>query len=124
MISACILSLSISAGIDPDLVHALVKHESNYNPNAIGLVGEVGLLQIRPEYVPETPEQLKDPCTNLKRGIQLLKHARRYCKHQKDDTWINCYNVGIVGGNRINHPKLFPYYKNVISIYRRNNAIK
>jgi hypothetical protein len=118
LITECILALSLNAGIDPNLVHALVKHESNYNPNAIGLVGEVGLLQIRPEYVPETPEQLKDPCTNLKRGIQLLKHARRYCKHQEDETWINCYNLGITGAEKVKYPKLFPYYKAVMANYR------
>lgn len=114
MISACILTLSMSAGIDPDLVHSVIKHESNYNPNTIGLVGEVGLMQIRPEYVPETIEQLKDPCTNIKRGIQILKNAMLNCKHKADFTWVNCYNLGIFGGSKVKYPKLFPYYKQII----------
>lgn len=108
----------MAAGIDPDLVHAVIKYESNYNTNAVGGVGEIGLMQIRPEYVPETKEQLRDPCTNLKRGIQILKTAKEFCKHKLEKTWINCYNVGVAGGDRIKHPKLFPYYKNVISIYQ------
>lgn len=125
MIAACILTLSMSAGIDPDLVHSIIKHESNYNSEAVGLVGEIGLMQIRPEYVPETAEQLKDPCTNIKRGIQMLKEAKESCKHKIDFTWVNCYNVGVAGGDRINHPKLFPYYKNIAAIYKeRKNAVE
>jgi hypothetical protein len=125
LITTCILTWALTYGIDPQLVHSIVKHESNYNPNAIGLVGEVGLMQIRPEYVPESAKQLLDPCTNIKRGILILKKAKEYCKHKADKTWINCYNLGIAAGSRIKHPKLFPYYQNVIKIYQgRKSATK
>jgi hypothetical protein len=36
-------------GLPPDLADAVAYVESSYNPRAVGSVGEVGLMQIRPE---------------------------------------------------------------------------
>ena len=121
MLAACILTFALNAGIDPDLVHAVIKTESNYKSDAVGFVGEIGLLQVRPEYVPETAEELKKPCVNIRRGVSILAEAKKLCRHKLDKTWVNCYNLGVVGGSKIKYPKLFPYYKKVIANY---NIIK
>lgn len=113
-LAACILFYSLQNGIDPNLTKAVIKTESNYNHLAIGTVGEIGLMQIRPEYVPETKEQLFDPCTNVARGTQILKQMKKYCHHTLDKTWILCYNLGTEGAKKIKHPKLFPYYKKIV----------
>ena len=76
--------------IQPSLINAIIHVESNHNPKAIGLLGEVGLMQIRPEFVPETSTQLSDPCTNLRRGIELLSNARNNCKHKQNNTYVVC----------------------------------
>src|SRR4051812_38991367 len=111
----------MSYGIDPDLVHAVIKHESNYNPNVIGLVGEIGLMQIRPEYSKLTVKDLFNPCKNIKEGVSILKRALQNCKHQADNTWIICYNLGVTGAEKIRYPQLHSYYKKVIANY---NLIK
>ena len=35
-------------GVDPTLIQAMIKNESQYNLNAIGSAGEVGLMQVKP----------------------------------------------------------------------------
>ena len=35
-------------GVDQRLIQAMIKNESQYNPNAIGSAGEVGLMQVKP----------------------------------------------------------------------------
>lgn len=106
------------SGIDPALTKAVIKVESNGNPFALSKDRQdSGLMQIRAKYVPESKLQLMQSCTNVKRGIELLKIARKKCKHTIDNTWIVCFNTGIRGGSRIKYPKKFPYYKKVMVVY-------
>jgi soluble lytic murein transglycosylase-like protein len=110
-LASCILFYSFLHQVDPQIVSAVIDVESGGNPYALGAAGDSGMMQIRSKYVPETRLQLFNPCTNVRRGVQLLKQAMVRCKHKADMTWIVCYNLGITGGSRIRYPKLFPYYK-------------
>ena len=61
--------------VDPDLVHAIVRVESNYNPNAVSSRGAQGLMQL----IPATARRFGvrdafDPSANLEGGIRYLKH--------------------------------------------------
>jgi soluble lytic murein transglycosylase len=115
---SCILFFSLLNGIDPVLTQSVIAVESKGDPNAIGSVGERGLMQIRPEFVPETALQLMQPCTNVQRGTQLLSDLKK--KYGRfDNTFVNCYNLGETGCKRIKHPKLFSYYKKVMAEYEK-----
>ncbi len=37
-------------GVYPPLMLSLAKHESSFNPNAVGITGDVGLFQLNPRY--------------------------------------------------------------------------
>lgn len=113
-------------GIDPQLAIAVAQVESNMNPQAIGLShGEIGLFQIRPEFVAGlTHKEMFNIETNIVLGIQKLKHAKTKCKHQVNNSWLVCYNVGVKGGNRIKNAKEFKYVKRVNNKMKRTLASK
>lgn len=115
IIISLIVSMSPHFGIKPETAIAVAKVESSLNAEAIGSFGEVGLFQIRPEYSKYTAEELKNPAINVLEGLRILSEAKSRCKHQEGKTWLNCYNLGITGGARIKHPKLYPYYLKVMN---------
>lgn len=114
MLASCVLFYSFLAGIDPNLTNAVIQVESRGNPFAVGKLDDSGLMQIRHKFVPETQQQLFQGCTNIKRGVALLKQAREKCKHKLDNTWLVCYNLGTKGGAKIRYPSKFIYYKKVM----------
>jgi hypothetical protein len=69
-------------GLPPDLADAVAYVESSYNPEAVGAVGEVGLMQIRPEtaamlgYKGDTASLLQ-PEINVRYSVTYLVGAWR-----------------------------------------------
>lgn len=106
--------------VDPRLVYAVVKVESNFNPNAISEKGAIGLMQLVPASVHKTKKVLLDPETNIREGIKYLSIMRDECPHKEDYEWIICYELGSVHAKKVKYPKLWPYYKKVMK--EMNNA--
>jgi soluble lytic murein transglycosylase-like protein len=67
-------TVSLKHGIDPELVHAVVLAESNYQPRARSRVGARGLMQVMPATAKDLGiGNLYDPQNNLEAGVQYLK---------------------------------------------------
>lgn len=73
---------SLAFGLPPALVDAVMAVESRYNPRAVGLDGEVGLMQVmlptaRMMGFSGTPAELATPEVNVHYGVRYLAGAWR-----------------------------------------------
>lgn len=81
-----------------ELAHAVVRVESNFDPDALGSAGEVGLMQIKPATArmmgyEGTKKGLFDPETNIKYGMKYLAAAHQLGGGQTCNTILK-YNAG------------------------------
>lgn len=115
-----IINHSNTAGLDYRLVTAIIATESNFNFDSVGSKGEIGLMQIRPEFHLNpvlTKEQKKrtllNPFINISVGVRYLAKIRAKYK-TLDNRYIEYFNRGI--NAKI---KSYPYYERVMTNYDR-----
>jgi hypothetical protein len=77
-----ITEVAAANGVPPALVDAVVRIESRYDPTAVGSIGEIGLMQVRPKTAAllgfeGSSAELAEPKTNLRYGVGYLARAWR-----------------------------------------------
>ena len=112
--------------LDRHLVHAVIRAESAYNPEAVSRAGAVGLMQL----MPATAERFgvknrRDPADNLRGGMLYLRHLMLLF----DDIplALAAYNAGEGAvsryGNKIPpYKETQTYVRRVLSFYRQNRG--
>ena len=130
---ACELLPDITAaatanGLDPELIIAVIHHESRFRPHVVSHAGACGLMQVLPKYtgnkrggvnkstgVPKlTCDQLKEPKTAVKYGTMTLRYwIKRYGRDNKR-VGLCGYNAGFRCKGKSPHPKGTYYAKAVL----------
>jgi hypothetical protein len=87
--------LAAQHGVNPKLVHALVKVESNYEPRALSPKGAMGLMQLMPatarQYAVNDPF---DPVQNLGAGLQHLRGLLDRFGKGRESLALAAYHAG------------------------------
>lgn len=80
-IDAALLSTRAIFAVPRELVLAVIRQESAFNPNAVSKAGAVGLMQIMPPTAQKLgirSDSLGEPATNILAGVRLLAHLLDY----------------------------------------------
>lgn len=88
--------------VPEEIVYAVIKTESNFDPDALSSAGAVGLMQIMPatfEWLTDmngetlSPLLLNDPETNIRYGVFFLRYLYEY--YGNYPTAFAAYNAGM-----------------------------
>lgn len=87
-----------SAGIDWLMLAAIAAQESQFNPEATGWAGAIGLMQVMPSYATVDSASLYNAEINVRQGVRILtNHLDRLDYIAEDERWqfaLAAYNAG------------------------------
>ena len=111
--------------IDQGLLHAVIKVESGYDPQAVSRKGAVGLMQLMPQTARRYGvKNIYDPAQNIQGGARYLRDLMEKFDNDLVLT-LAAYNAGEAAvaqhGNRIPpYRETWSYVPKVLDVYRRN----
>jgi len=108
-IDSAVAMYSKKYGVDASLVRAIIQIESSGNPNAVGRLGEIGLMQLRPEMHSCASFEIE---RNIRCGVRYLAYIKDRHKARHPTAWFVYYNVGPYN-KRVTEPKNVQYYQQV-----------
>lgn len=126
-INAAIEQAATRHNVDPNLVRAVVKVESNFNPNAVSRKGAMGLMQL----MPQTARSLNvvnpfDPQQNIDAGV---RHLKRLMESYGGDVKLSlaAYNAGagaVARSAGVPHfAETQSYVKRITQLYYGGNSV-
>lgn len=127
-VASAIIEESTKHGLDPYFVMAVISGESSFNPLAVGPVGEIGMMQIRPstgKWMADIVKMkwkgektLQDPVSNIRLGTAYLAWLRtKFDGHAQ--LYLASYNMGAKSVKNAVDRKVWPkdYPRHVMKRY-------
>jgi len=109
-----IQKLAAKHGVPADLVHAVIKAESNYDQFAVSEKGALGLMQLMPETAMKYGViNLLDPEQNIEGGIKYLKDLIKQYKGDRNLV-LAAYNAGQMAVEKHNGVPPYPETRNYL----------
>src|SRR5438309_2785729 len=113
---------AVEHSVDPNLVRAIIKVESNFNPRAVSRKGAIGLMQL----MPRTARSLNlahpfDPTENIEAGV---RHLRQMMDNFGGDVRMSlaAYNAGATAVKQHNgippYRETQAYVRQITALYR------
>lgn len=105
--------------LHPELLHAVIRAESAYNPSAVSSAGAIGLMQLMPATAARYKvSDIYDPAENIRGGAQYLRFLLDMFEHDLRLALAG-YNAGenavVKYGNRIPpYPETQKYVRKVM----------
>lgn len=125
---ALIEAAAIEHEVPAALLHAVIRHESNYDPGALSPKGAAGLMQLMPDTAREMGvEDVWDPAANIQGGARYLK--RLLTQFDQDISLaVAAYNAGpkavVNNGLAIPpYPETQRYVPSVLLDYQRRQGM-
>ena len=104
---------AVRHGLDPNLVHAVIRAESNYEPRARSPRGARGLMQLMPKTLRDyRVRNAFDPAANIDAGS---RHLRTLLDRYPLDTALAAYNAGEAAVIRYGGVPPFPETRTYVS---------
>lgn len=110
--------------LPPELIHSIIRAESNYDPFAISPKGAMGLMQLMPETAKiYKVKNVFDPQDNIEGGVKYLNDLIKLF-NSDTDLVLAAYNAGQEAVKKYGgippYPETKSYIKNVMRIYSRS----
>jgi len=113
--------------VDPELVHAVIQVESDYNPRSLSSRGAIGLMQLMSETAAQYGvSDIWDPRQNIEAGVEHLKYLLEL--YQNDlPLALSAYNAGENAVDRYGgippYPETRNYVRKVTSLYNNGGSL-
>ncbi len=121
---AIVKQVAANHGIDPSLVHSIIRTESDFNPWAVSSKGAAGLMQLMPETARSYGvRNLFDPHENIKGGVMYLRDLMRVFD-SRTDLVLAAYNAGLTAVQKYGgippYPETIRFVEKVMTNYPRS----
>jgi soluble lytic murein transglycosylase-like protein len=127
-VQSFVLEASVASRLPAELIHAVIKAESNYNPRALSGKGAQGLMQLMPDTAKRfgSTDSL-DPRDNILTGSRYLRWLMDYF-NQNVELAVAAYNAGEGAVVRAGHkippfPETQRYVPKVLLHYRQASGV-
>jgi soluble lytic murein transglycosylase-like protein len=112
-------------GVNPQLVNAVIKAESNFNPRATSYCGAAGLMQLMPATARSLGvTDIYDPAQNIEGGVKFLSGLLSHF-HGNTQLAVAAYNAGPGAVDRYGgippYSETQTYVKRVMGYFQTNN---